>query len=154
MQKKPSNLFISYIPSPTALRVISIIHMGLYRMTCGRLGKRLDGMDILLLATRGRKTGKRYKTPMPYFEHPRGYLLIASNAGSTTNPGWFYNLQQEPNIIIQVGNKIEELIASPLLQAERMEWWRRLIELQPRYKRYQEKTQRVIPLVLLTKVGQ
>jgi len=152
MPQKPSTLFVSYLPSPTALRVISIIHTALYRMTGGFLGKRLDGLDILLLATRGRKTGKHHITPMPYFEHPRGYLLIASNAGSTINPGWFHNLQQAPNTTIQVGKKIEEVVACPLRQVERQAWWQKLTERQPKYKSYQEKTPREIPIVLLEKV--
>jgi len=150
-QDKPGTAFISYVPGPIALRLISKIHTAIYQMSNGRLSHRLDGLDILLLTTRGRRSGKLYQTPMPYFEHPDGYLLIASNAGSASNPGWFYNLLDHPDISIQVGSEKRKAIASVLNEKNQRVWWQQLINLQPRYAEYQQTTKRVIPIVLLKK---
>lgn len=147
--QKQSRLFKSYIPSPFALRLISTVHTFLYRLTSGYIGHRLDGLDILLLSSRGRRSGKRYQTPMPYFQHPKGYLLIASNAGSVKNPGWLFNLQDQPNTSIQVGPQRLSVVASSLKNGDRDEWWDRLIAIQPRFKTYQDKTERRIPIILL-----
>ena len=149
MQHKPSTAFISYVPGPLALRLISKIHTAIYRISGGLLGQRLDGLDILLLTTHGRKSSKRYQTPMPYFTHPRGYLLIASNAGSASNPGWYHNLLHRPRVSIQIGTDQHDVLASPLEENARREWWDKLIDLQPRYAGYQQTTQRCIPIVLL-----
>mgnify|MGYP003634792561 FL=1 len=139
------------MPGPLALRFISKIHTAIYRISAGHLGHRLDGLDILLLTTQGRKSGKRYRTPMPYFAHPDGYLLIASNAGGADNPGWYHNLLHQPEVTIQVGSEKQQAIASPLVEEARQVWWHKLIQLQPRYAGYQQATQRSIPIVLLAR---
>jgi len=149
MPEKPDNAFISYVPGPLALRMISKVHTALYRMTGGSLGHQLDGLDILLLTTIGFRTGKHYQTPMPYFQHPGGFLLIASNAGQKTNPGWYYNLIHQPGVEIQIRRNQIQAFASILEGDEREAWWSRLIDLQPRYIQYQQTTTRLIPLVLL-----
>ncbi len=118
-------------------------------MSRGQIGKRLDGLDILLLTTRGCKSGKLYETPMPYFTHPDGFLLIASNAGSSVNPAWYHNLLNEPEVNIQLGAKHYPVIARSLTGQERTSWWRELITREPRYAGYQGTTSREIPIVLL-----
>lgn len=152
MDNKQSTLLQSYLPSPLALRLISKVHTLLYRLSFGHLGHRLDGLNILLLTTTGRKSGRYYQTPMPYFHHPKGYLLIASNAGANANPGWYFNLQQQPNATIQIQSQRHRVIARSLENHDRDSWWQELVMLQPRFKTYQETTHRRIPIVLLAPV--
>jgi len=151
MSDKPSSAFISYVPGPIALRLISKIHTLIYKVTGGRLGHRLDGLDMLLLTTIGHRSGKSYQTPMPYFHHPEGYLLIASNAGQASNPGWYYNLRHQPQVAIQIGAEKHEAIACVLNDKTHCLWWHKLTALQPRYAGYQQITERVIPIILLKK---
>lgn len=149
MQDNSSKHYITYVPGPFALKVISKIHTAIYKMSSGRLGQRLDGLDILLLTTQGRTSGRQHQTPMPYFNHPEGHLLIASNAGSTSNPAWYYNLIDHPNTSVRLRANNYQVVASILDAETREYWWQKLIVQQPRYAEYQVKTTRIIPLILL-----
>ncbi len=149
MQQQTTQRYIDYVPGPFALRVISRVHKFIFKASRGQVGKRVDGLDILLLITLGHKSGKRRETPMPYFTHPEGYLLIASNAGRSTNPDWYYNLLHESAADVQIRAKRFRVVARDLQGEEHTQWWRKLVARQPRYVGYQAATNRKIPVVLL-----
>ena len=67
MEEEIKTSYISYVPGPLALRVISRVHQFIFKASRGQIGKRVDGLDILLITTLGHKSGKRQETPMPYF---------------------------------------------------------------------------------------
>ena len=107
------------------------------------------GFKVLLLTTIGRKSGKSFTTPLGWFEHAEGYIIVASNAGKPSNPNWFYNLQQNPHVTIQVMDKIYHVTAEILKGEERTQVWQKVIADAPQYANYQPRTTREIPLILL-----
>ena len=122
----------------------------LYRLTGGRFGGKVLGLRVLLLTTTGRKTGKQRTTPLGYFEQDGGYVIIGSNAGSDTHPGWFHNLRSDPHVTVEVKNKQSEASAEIAGTDRRGQLWSQLIELAPGYSNYAKRTSREIPVVILS----
>lgn len=126
----------------------------LYRISGGKIGGRLPGLEVLLLTTTGRKTGKKRTTPLGYFRDPEGsYIIIGSNAGFDTHPSWFHNLKHQPHVTIQVRDKQLEASAEVAGPDKRNQLWAQLIKLAPFYGNYEKKTRREIPIVILHPVG-
>lgn len=114
----------------------------------------MAGLKLLRLTTTGRKTGKERTTPLYYFEHKGKYVIIASAGGADKHPSWFLNLMNDPHVTIKIGNKdipAVAKIASPVL---RRKLWDTLIDMSPQYSRFQSKTERKIPVILLQSVSQ
>lgn len=131
------------------LRRFLATHIGLYRLTGGRVGGKLGNNAILLLYTVGRKSGRQQITPLVYFRDGNSYVITASNGGAARHPAWYYNLKARPQTQIQVmGRQIQvtvEEAAAPV--HERL--WQQLIAGHPQFAGYQAKTARVIPLLVL-----
>jgi deazaflavin-dependent oxidoreductase (nitroreductase family) len=110
------------------------------------------GMDVLLLTTRGRKTGKPHTTPVAWFPAEGDTLLVvASAAGSADNPNWYYNIAVHPDrLTIELLDRTMSVAARQLAGPERQTAWERIIATQPRYADYQAKTDRVLPVIQLT----
>ncbi|MCC7352647.1 MAG: nitroreductase family deazaflavin-dependent oxidoreductase [Anaerolineae bacterium] len=128
------------------------IHVFLYRLTGGKVGGKVRGFPLLLLTTTGRKTGKRRTTPLGYFEHEGGYVVIASNAGLETHPAWFHNLRSNPRATVQINEKQLAVDAKTATADKRDLLWARLLELSPSYGYYAKRIKREIPVVTLTPV--
>jgi deazaflavin-dependent oxidoreductase (nitroreductase family) len=141
--------FIKWIPSPALLQRISRAHIWLYRKTGGMIGERLDGLDICLLTTRGRKSGLTRTAPLPYFRDGKRIVLIASNAGRDKHPAWFLNLSENPEVELQIGVHRLELRARQAQGEERARIWALVTRDHPRFDRYVPWTTRVIPVVVL-----
>jgi proline iminopeptidase len=107
----------------------------------------------LLLMTRGRRSGRRYLTPLYYGSDAGRYVLIASKEGAPDHPGWYKNLSIDPEVRIQVGAKRMDAKATTTKGAERTRLWKLMESLWPGYRDYQAKTRREIPVVLLTPKG-
>ncbi len=133
-------------------KFITTIHAFVYRLTRGKFGSEMRGFRVLLLTTTGRKTGKKRTTPLGYFEHDGGYILIGSNAGMDTHPAWFHNLTHQPRATIQVKDRQLEVTAETAKPDKRTQLWTRLVELAPGYADYAKQTNREIPLVILRPV--
>ena len=125
------------------------VFVSLYRLTNGRFGGRVQGLQVLLLTTVGRKTGKKRTTPLGYFIDNGSYIIIASNAGFDTNPAWFHNLRSNPRVMIEVRDQQMEAEAEVAESKKRNTLWGRLIPLAPGYANYAKKTSREIPMVVL-----
>jgi deazaflavin-dependent oxidoreductase (nitroreductase family) len=121
----------------------------LYQRTGGKFGGDFRGFKVLLLTTVGRKSGKKHTTPLGWFEHAEGYVIVASNAGKPSNPSWFYNLKENPQVTIQVMDKVMPSTAEILSGDTRTEAWRKVIATAPIYGNYKKVTTREIPLILL-----
>src|SRR5690349_216124 len=89
------------------------IFVSLYRMTNGRMGGSMAGLNVLLLTTTGRKSGKSWTTPLGYFEDDGAYVITASNAGNERNPSWFLNLKSNPQVTIRIKDKEMTALAEP-----------------------------------------
>jgi len=126
-------------------------HCALYRSTRGLIGGNLLGIPMLLLTTRGRKTGQVRTLPLAYVEHGDRLVIVASNGGSERPPAWWLNLQACPTATVQVGAERFEVSWQVAPPERRMELWRRLQATIPAYRAYRVRTQREIPIVLLAR---
>ena len=132
------------------MKIFMAIGIYLYKMSSGRIGGRLSGLNVLLLTTTGRKSGKQRTTPLGYFRDEEGsYVIIGSNAGFNTHPAWFHNLKNQPQVTIQVKDKNLKVHAEVVRPDRRNQLWSRLVELAPFYDNYTKKTSREIPVVIL-----
>ena len=130
-------------------KLFMAIQTGLYRLTGGKLGGRFMGFDVLLLTTTGRKSGKTRTTPLGCFDQDGGYVIVASNAGLPSHPAWFLNLKNNPQVTVQVMDKIMPATAEVLSGEARLQAWRQVIATAPAYAGYEKRTTREIPLILL-----
>jgi deazaflavin-dependent oxidoreductase (nitroreductase family) len=114
-------------------------------------GKRAMGMDMLVLTTVGAKSGQRRETLLGSFPDGDGvWLIVASAAGSATNPAWYHNIAAHPDQVeIEVGGKKVGVTATQLSGQERDEAWQRITQAVPRYTGYATKTDRKIPIIRL-----
>ncbi len=128
------------------------VNVGLIRLSRGRIGSRLGTQDILLLHSRGNKTGKHRVTPIAYFQLDGFYFLVGSNWGRDQDAGWYHNLLTQPRTIIEVKGKKLSVEASPAEGQEYDRLWKYAVEHHPPYLKYQEMTWRRIPIVVLKPV--
>jgi deazaflavin-dependent oxidoreductase (nitroreductase family) len=133
----------------TLTRVAVGTHVALYRRTGGGFGGRIMNLPVLLLTTTGRKTGMRRTIPLAYLEDGPTYVITASNAGRDKPPAWFLNLRGNPHARIQVGRQTLEVTAETASADEKQRLWAELIGRAPGYARYQQRTRRDIPMVIL-----
>jgi deazaflavin-dependent oxidoreductase (nitroreductase family) len=137
------------VPSPKNIRRIGRIHALLYQLTNGFVGKRMDGLDILLLTTTGKKTGQPRRVPLPYFNLLGKKVLVASYGGNPRDPAWLNNLRHAPRVLVQEGARRWQADARIVDATEHALLWTALIREFPRYATYQARTPRLIPLVAL-----
>ena len=121
-----------------------------YLASDGAEGHESDGVFTLILATTGRRTGEPRRTCLIYGTSGDDFVVVASKGGADEDPEWFKNLLAEPSVGVQVGSRrftARARVASP---AERGPLWARMAEIFPLYDEYARKTDREIPIVLLT----
>lgn len=122
-----------------------------YERTGGREANTLldTGLPIIILTTRGRKSGKVRKSPLMRVEHGGEYALVGSVGGAPKHPDWYRNLKANPSeVTIQDGPEPFPVAVRELEGAERSAWWDRAVAAFPPYAEYQTRTRRVIPLFL------
>jgi deazaflavin-dependent oxidoreductase (nitroreductase family) len=127
--------------------------VGLYRLTGGRIA-RPRKVDVLILTTRGRRTGKTRTVLLQFFRDGANLVIVAANSGRSSHPGWFYNLKATPTVRVQVMDRILQVRAEELSSDEAIAFWPRILRVAPSYERYQQATNRTIPLVRLVPVEQ
>jgi deazaflavin-dependent oxidoreductase (nitroreductase family) len=118
----------------------------------GTDGTDLQGMAVILLTTVGAKTGKLRKTPLMRVEHDGQYAIVASLGGAPKNPVWYYNVKKNPRVELQDETVTGDYEAHEVFGDEKATWWERAVEAYPPYAEYQTKTDRQIPLFVLTPV--
>lgn len=124
----------------------------LYERTGGAEGGTLQGRPIIVLTSRGAKTGKLRKTALMRVEHDGRYAVVASRAGAPRHPAWYFNLVAHPQVELQDGPHKRAMRARELTGAEREEWWQRAVAAFPPYAEYAKKTERRIPVFVLEPV--
>lgn len=112
----------------------------------------LKGKPIILLTTVGAKTGKLRKTPLMRVEHQGEYAVVASLGGAPKHPVWYYNIKKNPRVELQDQTTTLEYDAREVFGEEKAQWWERAVEAWPDYAEYQKKTDRQIPVFVLTPV--
>jgi F420H(2)-dependent quinone reductase len=128
------------------------LHTVLYRSSNGAIGGRIARSPVLLLTTIGRRSGKQRTVPLLYLMDGPNVVLVASNGGAVTHPTWWLNLQTTPEAWIQIKGVRQRVKAEQAPAVEKQRLWPRLIAMYPGYKRYQEITDRDIPIVILRSI--
>ncbi|GAA3800699.1 nitroreductase family deazaflavin-dependent oxidoreductase [Cellulomonas soli] len=124
----------------------------LYERTDGREGNLLQGRPVIILTTLGARSGKLRKTALMRVEHDGEYVVVASKGGAPEHPAWYGNLVEHPLAELQDGAVRRDYTVRELEGAERETWWARAVEVWPDYVTYTTRTDRLIPLLLLTPV--
>ncbi|QNE73556.1 nitroreductase family deazaflavin-dependent oxidoreductase [Streptomyces finlayi] len=115
--------------------------------------KRRD-LPVVLLTTRGAKSGKIRKTPLMRVEHDGNYAVVASLGGAPKHPVWYYNVVADPRVELQDGPVRQDMLAREVTGEEKAVWWGRAVEAYPDYDDYQKNTDREIPLFVLEPVAE
>ncbi len=119
-----------------------------YRRTRGTVAGRFK-VDVLLLTTRGRRSGKRRTVILQYFPDGDAMIVTAANDGGRGYPGWFHNLTADPAARVEVGSRVRSVRAEELPPSEAAEWWTRIVRRDPSYALYRRATSRPFPVVRL-----
>lgn len=132
-------------------KIISAIHVTLYRLTRGGIGGRFNGGDILLLTTTGRKSGKKRTLPLMYIQDEGSYLITASAGGGPKHPGWYWNATQGTvPVQVQVKDKVMSVAVEEASSEQRDQLYQRFIDMNNQFAGYEEKSGRTIPVLILT----
>ena len=125
------------------------LHLAAYRATRGGLGGRLAGISMLLLTTRGRKSGVLRTTPLAFMADGDAWVVVGSNNGGPHDPAWWRNLEASPEAEVQVMGTSWPVLATLATGEERVRLWPELQKYNPAYARYETRTTRQIPVVVL-----
>ena len=120
-----------------------------FRENHGRVGGHWEGRDLLLLTTRGRRSGREYTTPVTYTRDGDRLLVYASQGGSPDHPDWYLNLVADPHVTVEVGSERFDATAETVVGEER----ERLVLTIPYFAAQQVKTQREIPIVVVERLA-
>jgi deazaflavin-dependent oxidoreductase (nitroreductase family) len=112
------------------------------------------GRDVLILTTKGAKSGEKRETPIVYTRDGEKYVIIASKGGAPTNPGWYHNLKQHPEVTIEVGGTSLKARAQVIDSEDEYErLYHHHASINPGFHDYRKKTSRKIPVIVLEKVA-
>jgi deazaflavin-dependent oxidoreductase (nitroreductase family) len=136
-----------YEPSPSDH---SRHQVELFERTDGAEGNTMRGRPVIVLTTLGAKSGKIRKTPLMRVEHDGQYAVVASLGGAPKNPVWYHNIVSNPHVELQDGADRRDYIAREVSGEEKEQWWERATATWPDYAEYQKKTDRAIPVFVLT----
>jgi F420H(2)-dependent quinone reductase len=124
-----------------------------YIASGGTDGTELQGKPVILLTTIGVKTGKIRKTPLMRVEHGGEYAIVASLGGAPKHPVWYHNVKAHPRVELQDGPETRDYEAREVFGDEKAAWWERAVAAWPDYANYQTKTDRQIPVFVLTPIN-
>lgn len=125
-------------------------HLRRYLETNGEDGHELNGCQCLILTTLGRKSGNARQTPLVYGRYENNYIVVASKAGSETAPDWYQNLLVTPEVGLQVKAEKFRALSRVATKDEHEMLWPEMVKIFPDYETYQKKTERKIPVIILS----
>ncbi len=120
-----------------------------YEGSGGTKGTTIHGLPVVVLTTRGAKSGKIRKSPLMRVEHDGAYAVVASMGGAPRHPVWYHNVVADPRVELQDGPVRQDMTAREVTGEEKALWWGRAVEAYPDYTDYQKKTDRQIPVFVL-----
>ena len=121
-----------------------------YENSGGTSGTTLMGMPVVVLTTKGAKSGKIRKTPLMRVENGGEYAVVASLGGAPKHPVWYYNVKSNPEVELQDGPAKQDMVAREVTGDEKARWWEIAVGAFPNYADYQKKTERQIPVFVLS----
>jgi len=122
-----------------------------FRENGGIVGGDFEGSPLLLLTTTGSRSGNRITKPLMYLEDGTRFIVFASKAGAPDNPSWYNNLVANSLVRVEIGNESFDGYAQTVLGDERDDLYAKQVALFPRFGDYQDKTDRIIPVVSITR---
>ena len=128
-------------------------HVRQYRETDGEIGYIWNGATVLLLTTKGRKSGEDRTIPIIFTKVGDAYVIIGSKGGAPVHPAWVLNILADPQVKVQLKGDKFDAVARIAESPEREQVWAECIKDWPNYDVYQTRTERVIPVVMLEKVA-
>jgi deazaflavin-dependent oxidoreductase (nitroreductase family) len=123
-----------------------------FRANAGKVGGHFAGKTMLLLHSKGAKSRREHVNPVMYVKDGDRLVVIASKGGSPTHPSWYYNLLANPLVTIEVGTEKYQARASVVAEPERTRLYNKMVEMMPVFDSYRRKTDREIPVFVLTPV--
>ena len=141
--------YIPWVPRPRTMKWMGRVHTALFRATRGLIGRRADGLDMLLLTTTGHRSGVARTVPLPYFRDAGRIVLVGSFGGNDRDPAWIANLRGDPEVAVQLAGRAVAGRARIADMAERERLWQAITSDHPRYLAYQSSTERQIPLAVI-----
>jgi deazaflavin-dependent oxidoreductase (nitroreductase family) len=123
-----------------------------FRANDGKVGGHFEGKTLLILHTIGARTGKERIKPVAYVRDGKKYAVIASKGGAPTNPDWYHNILAHPRLTMEVGTETLQVEAKVAEEPERTRLYNKMVEMLPGFDDYRRKTERVIPVIVLTPV--
>jgi deazaflavin-dependent oxidoreductase (nitroreductase family) len=123
-----------------------------FRANEGKVGGRFEGKTLLLLHTKGARSGQERINPVAYVRDDGRYVVIASKGGAPTNPDWYYNILAHPLVTVEVGTQQFQARAEVTKEPERTRLYEKMTEMMPGFAGYRRKTTRQIPVITLTPV--
>jgi len=143
VQERVGNVFIKWM---------SKVNTVMYRASGGRLGGRFAGAPVCLLTVKGRKSGRRLTVPLLYLRQGSDVVVVASKGGMSKHPLWYLNLSANPDVELEIDNDKGSYRARRASDEEKERVWPRLVEMYADFDLYQARTERNIPVLLLTPV--
>lgn len=123
-----------------------------FRANDGKVGGMFTGMELLLMTTKGAKSGKESIVPVAYTKDDDRFVVVASKGGAPENPAWYYNLLANPEITIEVGTEKFKARAKDTKGEEREKLFNQHAEQYPTFHDYKAKTSRMIPVLVLERI--
>jgi deazaflavin-dependent oxidoreductase (nitroreductase family) len=124
-----------------------------FRANQGKVGGMFAGATLLILHSKGAKSGKEHVNPVMYRQDGDRYVVFASKGGAPTNPDWYHNLVANPDAKVEVGTDTVDVGAVVTKDEERDELWSKQVADYPQFGEYEKKTTRKIPVVALERRG-
>ena len=123
-----------------------------FRANNGKVGGMFGGMNLLIMTTKGAKSGKEFVIPVAYTKDGKNFVVVASKGGAPTNPGWYYNLLTYPEMTVEVGNEKFQAHAVNTTGEERERLFNQHAAVYPNFNDYKAKTTREIPVLILKRI--
>jgi deazaflavin-dependent oxidoreductase (nitroreductase family) len=121
-----------------------------FRENDGKVGGRFEGKTLLLLHTKGAKSGQERINPVAYVRDGARFVVIASKGGAPTNPDWYYNILANPLVTVEAGRETFQAHAAVAEEPERTRLYNKMVNMMPGFDDYRRKTTRQIPVIVLT----
>ena len=133
------------------IKIMSALNIWAYRATGGKIGgKFLRGAPVMLMTTTGCKSGKPRTAPLIYLENGDDLVIVASKGGMSRHPAWYRNLEANPDVEVEIGSERRKMRARRVSDEEKAEFWPKLTQIYRDYDDYQARTDRNIPVVVLS----
>jgi deazaflavin-dependent oxidoreductase (nitroreductase family) len=138
------------MPPTILFKAVNAVHRPLFRLSKGKIGGRGLGMPVLVLTTTGRKSGAAREAMLTSpLQLGESIVLVASRGGDDRNPDWYYNLQADPSVRVEMEGTTRAMTARIADAAERAVLWPQIVADHDNYASYQRKTERDIPVIVL-----